>query len=181
MQCAILAQRGKHEKQPMESESGHLYRILDKNLKRVNKLSNWTAPDIVSFEYWDVRYILPRLVMDGVEEVISYLVSKYNIKGKISDKEKFSFFFHLKDELVRVSEMERTGEASLVSRMSAKVGKSKVKPSPRRATFPELMELDLLAKGDPEKAQRIKKMPYEQVWETLLAEAIKREDEYPTG
>lgn len=165
----------------MEHESGHLFRILDKNLVRSNKLGNWHAPDIVKFEYWDVRYMLPRLVMDGVDACIDYLVAKKKIKGKLTDKEKFSFFFHLKDELIRVSEMERSGEASLVSRMPSSKGKSKIKPSPRRASFPELMELDLLAKGDPEKAQRIKLMPYEHVWETLLAEAIKREDEYPTG
>lgn len=171
----------KTRKQPMGSESYHLYRILDKNLKRVNKIGNWTAPDIVSFEYWDIRYVLPRLMQEGVDACVDYIVKKYKVKGKINQRDKISFFFHIKDELIRVAEMERSGEASLVSRMTAKANKSKVKPSPRRATFPEIMELDLLSKGDPEKAQRIKKMPYEQVWETLLAEAIKREDEYPTG
>lgn len=165
----------------MEEASGHLYRVLDKNLERSNKLGNWTAPDIVKFEYWDVRYNLPHYVMSGIDETIAYLVEKFKIKGKLTDKEKFSFFFHLKDELVRVSEMERSGQASLVSQMPRTKSKAKIKPSPRRQTFPEIMELDLLAKEDPEKAQRIKKMPYDEVWETLLAIAIKREDEYPTG
>lgn len=162
----------------MEAESNHLFQLLDKNLERSNKLGNWTAPDIVSFEYWDVRYVLPKYLMEGVEQIINYLVEKYNIKGKLSDNDRLSFYFHIKDELLRVAEMERTGEASLVSRMTATKTKAKIKPSPRRQSFPEVMELDILSNGDPIKAQIIKKMKYEEVWETLLARAIKNEDEY---
>lgn len=165
----------------MEEASDHLYRVLDKNLARSNKLGDWTAPDIVKFEYWDVRYNLPHYVMSGIDETIAYLVEKFKIKGSLTDKEKFSFFFHLKDELIRVSEMERSGQASLVSQMTSSKGKSKIKPSPRRKQFPEVMELALLSGKDPIKAAAIKRLPYEDVWEMLLAIAIEREDEYPTG
>ena len=164
----------------MEAESNHLFQLLDKNLERCNKLGNWTAPDIVSFEYWDVRYVLPKYLMEGVEQIINYLAEKYKVKGKLSDNDRLSFYFHIKDELLRVAEMERSGEASLVSQMTASKTKGKIKPSPRRQSFPELMELDLLSNGDPIKAQIIKKMKYEDVWESLLARAIKNEDEYKT-
>lgn len=134
-------------------------------------------PDIIEMEYWDVRFILPKLMMDGVTEVTDYLIEKYKIKGDTSHRSRFSFYFHLKDELLKVAKMEREGEGRIVPHRKPKK-KSGIKPSPRRNHFPELLELDILSQGDVLRAQEIKRLPYSIVYEQLLVESIKQEDEY---
>ena len=102
------------------------------------------------------------MFMSGIDETIAYLVEKFKIKGKLTDKEKFSFFFHLKDELIRVSEMERSGQASLVSQMPRnEKTKSRSNHHPAGKHSPKLWSWIYWRKEDPEKAQRIKKMPYD--------------------
>src|SRR5690554_773491 len=110
------------------AEEHHLFRILDDNIKRSNKLGCWTAPEIIDFEYWEVRYILPEKVMEGVEELFNYFDAKYKIKNcNLADK--VSFYFWIKDELMEVAKMEQQVLTPL------NIQKSSYKQSPRAKEY----------------------------------------------
>lgn len=153
------------------AEEQHLFRILDDNIKRSNKLGDWTAPEIIDFEYWEVRYILPEKVMEGVDELFNYFDAKYKIKNcNLADK--VSFYFWIKDELMEVAKMEQQVLTPL------NIQKSSYKQSPRAKEYYYLIELDNLADGCPIKKEKIKKMKYSVIFETLLANVINSEGEW---
>lgn len=154
----------------MEEKEDHgIFRLLDKTIKRSNSLGNYTIDNIINLEYWEVRYTLPELVMQGLDELISYFVTKNKIKN-INLAEKVSFYFFIKDELVSIANMERQILTPMVTQ------KSNVIPSPRAREFPALMELNMLSGGCPLKAKKIKKLKYSEVFDMLLAITIKSEE-----
>lgn len=147
-----------------------LFRILDDNLKRSNKLGDFECPEIIDLPYWDVRYTLPQKIMEGVDSLCSHFVK--NISN-FTDGEKISFYFWVKDELQAVAEMERN-----VLTPRKKNIKSKYKPSQRAREYYYLIELNQLSGGCPLKAEKIKKMKYSIIFETLLANVINSEGEW---
>lgn len=156
----------------MEEQNVHLgFRLLDNNIKRSNKLGDFILNDIIDLEYWEVRYTLPELMMNGLDELISYFEKKYNLKN-VTLAEKVSFYFFVKDELVRISQMEMQALTPMVTQ------KSNVIPSPRSKEHPALMELHMLSDGCPLKAKKIKKLKYSEVFDILLAITIKSEEKY---
>lgn len=156
----------------MEQERSDLdlFQILDDNIKRSNKLGNFECPDIIDLPYWDIRYNLPEKIMKGMDELCSHFVK--NISN-FTDGEKISFYFWIKDELQAIAEMERN-----VLTPRRKSIKSNYKPSPRTREYYYLIELNQLSGGCPIKAEKIKKMKYSIIFETLLANVINSEGEW---
>lgn len=151
-------------------------KILDKTIKRSRELCGWECPDIIEFEYWDVRYVLSDKMKNDPMSIATYILQKYgNIKKEISQSENISFFFWIKDELVEIAEMEKL---NLTSRKVKTKQQSKYKPSPRINDFPQLIELFRLSDGNPLVAEKIKKLKYSVIFETLLAKVIENEGSY---
>ncbi|HLS52729.1 MAG TPA: hypothetical protein VK031_02070 [Tissierellaceae bacterium] len=149
-----------------------IWKILDENIERSNKLGKWISPDVIDYTYWEVRYILPDKLSD-ITELINYICDKHKInKDKLSQAEIISFFLFMKDSLVRIAEVE---QGNLQPRV---VNKSKFKPSPRAKDYPAIIELNRLSGGCPIKAKEIKEMKYSEVFETLLALTIESEGTY---
>lgn len=157
-----------------EAERHHVFRLLDRNLKRSPKLGKWESLDVIDYEYWEIRYTLPELMMKGYEDIYLYFSSKYSIKNvKLADK--VSFYFWLKDELQNIAKME-------IDVLSPRViSKSNIKPSPRAKDYYYLVELYGLSGGCPIKGEEIKKMKYSIVFETLMAKVIDSEKEWKSG
>ena len=148
-----------------------MYKILDKALVRSNNLGEWISPDVIDYEYWDVRHNIPKLIQD-LETVVKYVCEKYakNVLFKdLSQNEKISFYFFLKDEMEQIYTTEKNHLQTRV------ISKSNKKPSPRAKEQPALMELHRLSNGCPVKKDKIKKMAYSSVFETLLAMVIESE------
>lgn len=149
-----------------------LAKILEDNIERSDSLGGWVSPPLIDYSYWDIRYTLPRLLSDLVE-LIDYICKKYLInKDKLNQAEILSFYFFLKDELIKISETE---QAHLTNRNNVK---SKYKPSARSKDFTGVLELNRLSGGCPIKAKEIKEMKYSEVFETLLAQVIESEGSY---
>lgn len=151
-----------------------MYKILNDNLKRTSSIGSWESPDLIDYNYWDVRRVLPNLLADA-DKLLDYIVKNYADKvdlDKISQADKLSFYFFVRDELEQIAITE---QSHLVNRYPKK---SKYKPSPRAEDYPELLELNRLSQGCPIKALEIKKLPYSHVFETLLAMAVENEGSY---
>lgn len=147
-----------------------LFSLLDKNIKRSNKLGDWECPDLIDLSYWEVRYILPEKIMEGIDAITNHFTEK-----SITLANKTSFYFWIKDELMEIANMERR---VLTSRKMK--SRSNYIPSPRANQYYYLIELNDLSGGCPIKAEEIKKMKYSVVFETLLAKVINAEGEYKT-
>lgn len=151
-------------------------KILDKTIKRSRSLCGWECPDIIELEYWDVRYVLSDKMNSDPMSIAPYILEKYgNIKEQISQRENISFFFWVKDELLDIAEMEKL---NLTSRKVKTKQQSKYKASPRINDFPQLIELFRLSDGNPLTAEKIKKLKYSVIFETLLAKTIENEGSY---
>lgn len=150
-------------------------KILDKTIKRSKIICGWECIDVISMEYWDVRYILPDKLANDPMSISEYLLNKYaNKKDKPSQPDNISFFFWVKDELNEIAEMEKL---HLTSRKRGK-SKSKFKPSQRIKDFPQLIELYRLSDGNPILGEKIKKSKYSLIFEYLLAKTIENEGSY---
>lgn len=149
-----------------------LFRILDDNIKRSRKLGKFECPDVIDLPYWDVRYTLPEKIMEGIDDVCEHFVK--NITN-LAQSEKVSFYFWIKDELQAIARME----SETLTPRRTKI-KSNYKPSPRAKDYHYLIELNELSGGCPIKAEKIKKMKYSIIFETLLAKVINSEGEWMT-
>lgn len=156
----------------MEQREGDhdLFLILDGNIKRSNKLGDFECPDIIDLPYWDIRYYLPEKIMKGINEICQHFVKDIS---NLADAEKVSFYFWIKDELQVVSEMERN-----VLTPRKRNTNNKYRPSPRVREYYYLIELNNLSGRCPIRAEKIKKMKYSIVFETLLANVINSEGEW---
>ena len=150
--------------------------ILDKTIKRSRFICGWECPDIIYLEYWDVRYILSEKMTSDPMSISTYILEKYaKIKKKPTQAENISFFFWVKDEMVEIAEMEKL---NLTSRKVRTKQQSKYKPSPRINDFPQLIELNRLSDFNPLLNEKIKKLKYSVIFETLLAKVIENEASY---
>lgn len=78
----------------------------------------------------------------------------------------------MKDQLQKIATFEKQILTPQVMQ------KSNYKPSPRANEFGKLLELKKLSNGDPEKAMRIKKLPYGEVLDMLVAFVVESEGRY---
>lgn len=147
----------------------NVYEILNKNLDRSNQLGDWTSPDIFTYKYWEIRVYLPDKILEGVEQTINYICDEFNLINNFNQKDKFSFYFWLKDELEKVAKLERM---ELTPKIKSK---NKIKSSPRAKEYSHLLELHELSGGNPVLAEEIKIMPYEVIFDMLLAKVINNE------
>lgn len=147
-----------------------LFKLLDRNIKRSNKLGDWSCPDLIDLSYWEIRYTLPEKIMEGIDAVVQHFTDK-----SITLANKTSFFFWIKDELTEIAMMEKRVLSSRKMR-----SKSFYTPSPRANQYYYLIELNDLSGGCPIKAEQIKEMKYSIIFETLLAKVINSEGEYKT-
>lgn len=148
------------------------FRILDKTIRRNNQLGKWTSPPLTEYEYWDVRFVIKRKMMVSIKEVIDYIVTKFDVKGKITEKQIFSFYFWLKDEMQKIAEREIK---HLTPKRKHKTNRI---PSPREKLVPELMELRRLGNGNILEMEQIKRLKYAVVFDALLAETIEYESDF---
>ena len=147
-------------------------KILDETLKRSSKLKDWESIPLIDYTYWDIRYNLPNKINDPYE-LIRYICLNYaKIEVEsLTQSEILSFFFWVKDELVKIHDTERK---HLTSRSTTK---SKYVPSERAKDFNGLMELHSLTPC-PVMKEKYKKMKYSVIFETLLARVIEGEGSY---
>lgn len=150
----------------------NIFDILDKNLVRSDKLGDWKSPDIFNYQYWEVRSVLPDLILEGFNELTLFIQKKFNLSKKIDQKSKISFYFWMKDELEKVANFERQMLTPVV------IQNSNIKPSPRAREFGKLLELKKLSNGNPILAAEIKKLEYGEVLDMLIAMVVESEAKY---
>lgn len=150
-----------------EASARGIFQLLDDNIKRSNKLGDIVVDEIIDLTYWEIRYILPELIMEGVDALCDHFCKKNHPLA-----EKVSFYFFIKDELEYISKMEK----EKLRRMHVPDGMSR--PSQRFTERYYLIELYRLADWDVIKAEKIKKMKYSVIFETLLAKVIQDDDDF---
>lgn len=146
--------------------------ILDNSLIRSNRLGEWKCSDVIDFEYWDIRYEIPERINDP-KELVNYIAKKYsNLKDfTFKQSEVLSFYFWIKDELVKLNSIE----IEVLTPRNNKT--SSIIPSPRKRDYSALMELHSLAGTDLFMREKYKRSKYSEVFEILLALTIDSESE----
>lgn len=143
--------------------------ILDDCLKRSNVLGSWKCPEVRHLSYWEVRYILPKLIVKGLDSFIDYFVETFDVERKFTDEQSLSFFYYILDELRAIREDEDRHIT-----FNSLQGQSVIH-SQRARSQPELMELGQMADGCPFKMEQIKNLKYSAVFESLLYKSLDSE------
>lgn len=149
--------------------------FIDKFLKRSDTIQGWKCIDVIDFDYWDVRYKLPKKITDP-KGFVSYICEKYGGGidfEKLTTNEILEFYFWVKDELIKIGATERVWLTP--KKLSAKTNTI---PSPDLKDFLGLMELLRLSDFCPIKKEQIKKEKYSSVFEVLLGLRIEGDKVY---